>query len=176
MLDEFDIKLIKALQENGRASYVDLAESLGVVEGTIRKRIGDLQKSKMLKISAEPNLRALGYNFMSVVGMQVNMSELKKISAALSVKPNICYLAFVAGRYDLLSIIVSRSTEELALIIENDISTIPGIIRTETFINLDIVKGGLLKFDTTELINNLFKNLQVMPSRKKKRILNGNGK
>jgi len=44
MLDEFDLKLIQALQKNGRASYVELAESLGVVEGTVRKRVNALQK------------------------------------------------------------------------------------------------------------------------------------
>ncbi|MDD5702403.1 MAG: Lrp/AsnC family transcriptional regulator [Dehalococcoidales bacterium] len=173
MLDEFDLKLIQALQKNGRASYVELAESLGVVEGTVRKRVNALQKSKIIKISAEPNLRVLGYNFISVVGMQVNMSDLKKISASLAKKPNICYLAFVTGRYDLLSIIISRSTEELAQIIENDISTIPGILRTETFINLNIVKGGLLEFDTIDIVSRLFNELKPLPSRKIKKLLNG---
>lgn len=42
MLDEFDLKLIKALRENGRATYVDLAKGLGVVEGTVRKRVNEL--------------------------------------------------------------------------------------------------------------------------------------
>jgi Lrp/AsnC family transcriptional regulator for asnA, asnC and gidA len=155
MFDELNLKLIQALKENGRASYVELAKSLGVVEGTVRKRVQELQTSGKIKFSAEPNLEALGYKLISMIGMQINMAELKKVSSALADKPNVCYLAFVTGRYDLLSFIISRSTEELARIIENDISTIPGVLRTETFINLDIVKGALLEFDITGIIDRL---------------------
>jgi Lrp/AsnC family transcriptional regulator for asnA, asnC and gidA len=171
MLDEFDLKLIQALRENGRASYVDLAKTLGVVEGTVRKRIHELQKSGIIKVTAVPDLRALGYNITSLVGLQINVSELKKVSSALAQKPNICYLAFVTGRYDLIAVIISRSTAELARIIEEDISPVPGILRTETFINLDIVKGGLLEFDTADILNSLFNKLQSVPSRKKKRMV-----
>ena len=39
MLDELDTKLIKELQKSGRQGYVALAKLLGVVEGTVRKRV-----------------------------------------------------------------------------------------------------------------------------------------
>ena len=113
MLDEFDLKLIKALRENGRATYVDLAKGLGVVEGTVRKRVNELLRSGIIRVSAIPDLRTMGYNFISLIGLQIKMSELKKVSHVLAGKPNICYLAFVTGRYDLLAIVASRSTDEL---------------------------------------------------------------
>lgn len=168
MFDELDLQIIQALQENSRASYVDLAKSLGVVRDTVKKRIQEMQKSGLLKISTKPNLQALGYNFMSMVGMQINISELTRISEALAKKPNVCYLACVTGRYDLVAIIISRSAEELKRIIESDISSVQGILRTETFVSLDIVKGGLLEFDTTDIINRLFSELKTLSANKKK--------
>tara|TARA_Y100000310_G_C19974683_1_gene487052 strand:+ start:278 stop:412 length:135 start_codon:yes stop_codon:yes gene_type:complete len=39
MIDDIDQQLIKELQRNGRESYLDLAKLLGVVEGTVRKRV-----------------------------------------------------------------------------------------------------------------------------------------
>ncbi|MCL0080456.1 Lrp/AsnC family transcriptional regulator [Dehalococcoidia bacterium] len=155
MIDELDRKLIQELQKSGRQSYVDLARMLGVVEGTVRKRVKDLQNRKIIKIVAVPNPRELGYSFISIMGLQVRMADLRKVADDLAQKPNVCYLAFVTGRYDLMAIIMTRSSEELSHFIETEISAIPSILRTETFVNLDIIKGGAPWLDTTQLISNL---------------------
>jgi Lrp/AsnC family transcriptional regulator, regulator for asnA, asnC and gidA len=169
MVDELDLQLIQALEKDGRASYVDLAESLSVGRETVKKRIQELEQSGLVKISTSPNMEALGYSFMCVVGMQVDVSQLTQISNSLAKKPNICFLACVTGRYDLLAIVISRSAEEFKDIIEKDISSTHGILRTETFINLDIIKGRLLEFETTDILNLLFGKLDTLPSRRGKK-------
>lgn len=166
MIDELDRRLIQELQKNGRQGYVNLAKVLGVAEGTIRKRIKNLQSRNIMNITAVPNPRTLGYNVFSIMGFQVRMAYLRNVAEELVHKPNICYLAFVTGRYDLLAIIMTQSPEELSHSIEQEISTIPGILRTETFVNLDIVKGGWLGLDTTQLIN----NISVPPPKKDRRM------
>ena len=155
MIDELDQKLIRELQKNGRQSYVNIAKMLGIVEGTVRKRVKDLTDRNIIKIVAVPNPRELGYNFISVMGLQVRMADLRKVAENLAEKPNVCYLAFVTGRYDLMAIIVTRSSEELSHFIEKEISALPSILRTETFVNLDIIKGGRPGLDTTQLIGNV---------------------
>ena len=102
-----------------------------------------------------PNPRELSYNFISIMGLQVRVADFRKVADDLAPKPNICYLAFVTGRYDLMAIIMTQSSEELSHFIETEISAISGILRTETFVNLDIIKGGASWLDTTQLISNL---------------------
>jgi Lrp/AsnC family transcriptional regulator for asnA, asnC and gidA len=155
MVDELDRKLIQELQKSGRQSYVAIARTLGVVEGTVRKRVKDLLDRNIMKIVAAPNLRELGYNFISIMGLQVRMADLRKVAENLAQKPNVCYLAFVTGRYDLMAVIMTRSSEELSHFIEKEISAVPSILRTETFVNLDIIKGGWPGLDTTQLISNV---------------------
>jgi Lrp/AsnC family transcriptional regulator for asnA, asnC and gidA len=155
MIDELDRRLIEELQKSGRQGYVDLAKVLGVVEGTVRKRVKNLQNGNIMKIVAVPNPRALGYNLLSVMGLQVRMADLRKVAEKLAQKPNICYLAFVTGKYDLIAIIITQSSEELSHFIEKEISALPSILRTETFVNLDVIKGGWLELDTTQLISNV---------------------
>ena len=155
MIDDFDRRLIQELQKNGRQSYVDLARRLGVVEGTVRKRIKYLLGRDILKIIAVPNVRKLGYGFISVMGLQVRMADLRKVADNLAQNQHVCYLAFVTGRYDLMAIIVTQSPEELSQFIEKEISAIPSILRTETFVNLDIIKGAAGMLDTIQLIRNL---------------------
>jgi Lrp/AsnC family transcriptional regulator for asnA, asnC and gidA len=155
MVDELDLKLMQELQKNGRGAYVALAKMLGVVEGTVRKRVKNLLSKNIIKIVAVPNPRALGYSFLSIMGLQVRMADLRKVADNLAQKPNVCYLAFVTGRYDLMAIIMTRSPEELSQFIEKEISALPSILRTETFVNLDIIKGGWPGLDATQLISNI---------------------
>jgi len=155
MIDELDLKLIQELQEDGEQSYVGLGRTLGVVEGTVRKRLKNLKDEKIMKIVGVPDVSKLGYGLMNLMALQVRMAELREVADALVRKSNVCYLAFVTGRYDLIAVIVTRTPQELSQFIENEISSIPGILRTETFVNLDIIKGGWSGIDTTQLINNL---------------------
>jgi len=140
MLDRLNQKLIQILQNNGRQSYTELAKMLGVTEGTVRKRVKDLQKRNIIKIVAVLNPYEIGYNFISFMALQVRMADLRQVGEMLAQKPNIYYLAFVTGRYDLLAMVICRSAEELSNFIKEHISTIPSIIRTETFVNLEAIK------------------------------------
>lgn len=155
MIDELDLKLMQELQEDGRARHVNLAKKLDVVEGTVRKRIKNLVENDIIKTIAVPNLRKLGYNFMSFMALEVQLASLREIADNLAKKPNVCYLAFVTGRYDMIAVVMTRSPEELAHFIEKEISAIPSILRTETFVNLEILKGGWPMIDTTQLLNNV---------------------
>jgi DNA-binding Lrp family transcriptional regulator len=141
MIDKLDCELIKELQKDGRQTYIELGKKLGVVEGTVRKRVKALIDSDVIRVVAVPNLANLGYEFTCAMGLQVRMADLRKVAETLAKSPNVCHLAFVTGQYDLMARIVTRSPEELSHFIENEISAIPSVLRTETFVNLDIIKG-----------------------------------
>ncbi len=152
MVDELDLKLIRELQKDGRATHVELARKLNVVEGTVRKRIRKLELDGVMKTMAVPNLRELGYDFVGFMALQVQVSRLREIADKLVQKPNVCYLAFVTGRFDMIAIVMTRSPQEFARFAEKEISTIPSILRIETWVNLETLKGGWLSMDTTRLL------------------------
>ena len=141
MLDKLNQKLIQELQNNGRQSYTELAKMMGVTEGTIRKRVKDLQNLDVIRIRAVVDPSKIGYSFISVMAFQVRMADLRQVAEVLARKPNVYYLTFVTGRYDLLAMVMCRSPEELANFIKEHISSIPSIIRTETFVNLEVIKS-----------------------------------
>ena len=155
MIDELDLKIIVELQRDGRQTNIELARKLGVVEGTIRKRVKALQDNEYIRIVAVPHLRELGYRCVSTIAMQVQLKMLRKVGQALAVKPNVGYLAFVTGRYDLLAVVMTPSSDDISNFIEKEITPIPGIMRTETFVNLDVLKGGWYGIDTSQIVNNL---------------------
>lgn len=153
-MDTLDLKLVRELQENGRRSNVELAKVLGVAEGTIRRRIRVLTDNKVIRITATLNPYKLGYGFVSVMGIQVKIADLRRVGEILAQKPNIYYLAFVTGGYDLLAIVISRTPEELSDFIKEQISAIPSIVRTETFVNLEVIKSPwLVSLNALELLS-----------------------
>jgi len=158
MLDKLDKELILELQENGRQSFVDLARLLNVSEITIRRRVKRLRDSGIINIVAIPNLDAIGYDFVAIVGLQVHLPDLQGVATQISSYSKVCYLAKVTGRYDLMAIIVAKSSKEFADFLQDVISNIPGVARTETFVNLNKYKGQAVTLDikdTSHLIGSL---------------------
>jgi|Deesub1362A_J573_1020465.scaffolds.fasta_scaffold07056_1 Lrp/AsnC family transcriptional regulator for asnA, asnC and gidA len=153
MIDDLDRRLIEELQKDGRQAYVELAKKLGVAEATVRKRVKQLLRNDLMRIVAVPNVRRLGYGFIGIIGLQVRIDDLRLVAEKLAENRHVCYLAFVTGRYDLMAIVITKSPEELARFIEKEISAIPSILRTETFVNLDIIKGVAGLLDTIQLID-----------------------
>ena len=153
MVDDLDLNIIQILEQDGRKNYTDIAKQLGVVEGTVRKRVKSLIDNKIISIRATPNPHGIGFNVIAIMGLQVQMSALRHVAQILEAKPNVQWLAFVTGRYDLMAIVIEKTTEDLSKFIEEEISAIPSIVRTETFVNLDIVKG--LLSNTVSLIETI---------------------
>ncbi len=155
MLDKLDQDIILELQKDGRQSYADLSRMLGVTETTVRNRVKNLVEEGIIKISALPDLEALGYGFISIVGMQVQLADLRNVATKLIKHPNVCYLANVTGRYEFVAIIVTKTSREFADFMEKVVSAIPSIMRTETFVNLNIYKGQATGLDTAHLVSKL---------------------
>ena len=152
MIDQLDQELIIELQKDGRRSYVELAETLHISEATARNRVRRLLNTGAVKATVVPDLQQLGYQFVAIVGIQVRLAELRPIMRELVQHANVCYLVNVTGRYDMIGIIVTRTSSEFADFIENTVSLIPGVDRTETFVSLNVFKGESLGLDTIGLL------------------------
>jgi Lrp/AsnC family transcriptional regulator, regulator for asnA, asnC and gidA len=155
MIDEIDRRLMMELQKDGRIPYADLARKLGVVEGTIRKRIKRLQRNNLFKIVGVPNVQTLGYDLIGIMGLQIRMPDMESVGEALRKYDNVCYIAFVLGTFEIIAIVMTRSREELADFIMHELSKIPGILKTDTFSTLKIIKGQTNLLDTAALVENL---------------------
>jgi len=154
MIDKLDKKIITELGGNARRSYTELAKLLGVSEGTVRNRVKNLQKNNIIKLEAVINPYSIGYNFITIMALEVKVADLSEVADMLVKIPNVYYLAFVTGRYDLVAILMSRSTQELSNFIKDHISSVPSIIRSETLVNLEVLKSPWASaWDINQLIN-----------------------
>jgi len=141
MLDSLDQKLMQQLHNDGRQSNVDLAKMLGVAESTIRNRIKKLVNSGIMKIVAVPDPLKLGYGCISIVGLQVKLSDLKQVAEKLAQSPTVFFVASTTGRFDLIMILLLHTPQELSDFMNKEVFTSPGVLRSETFICVEITKN-----------------------------------
>ena len=140
-LDELDDKLISLLQTNGRASNIELAKMVGVSEGTIRRRFRNLIKDEVIRVVAIPDPAKLGRGTTALIGLQVDPSEVDPVAAALALVPEVQYVSVTTGAFDVFLWVALGSPEELSAFLRLQVGSIPGVRRTETFVNLSIRKN-----------------------------------
>src|SRR5262245_43096511 len=70
-LDAIDLTIIKILQNDGRAAFTAIAKQLGISEGAVRNRVGQLIESKILRIIGVADPMALGYDAYAMIGLKL---------------------------------------------------------------------------------------------------------
>jgi Lrp/AsnC family transcriptional regulator for asnA, asnC and gidA len=134
--DETDWKIIKILQE----SYVPnntIARELGISEGTVRARLKKLKEAGILQVRALINPDVLENKQLVLVAMRVAESKLLDLKAEeLSHLPNVLSVSIASGRYDLVAEVLLDSNRGLVQFLTEELSTVEGILSSESFIML----------------------------------------
>ncbi len=138
--DETDMKIIKELRENGRASYREIADKIEVSPGTVQNRIEKLEEEGIIKsYHAVVNWEELGFEITSIIGLQVDSSALDRIEKKLQDNPNVFAVYTVTGEFDLFIAVKYKSMQELDNFVKKDLAQ-PEIEKTTTFIVLETNK------------------------------------
>ena len=139
-MDELDTKIVQLLQADGRASNAHIARIVGVSEGTVRRRLRRLVQDEIVKVIAVPNLGKMGYNTAALIGLQTDPGRVDDVAEAIATLEEAQYVAVTTGAYDVFTWVGLTSASELGAFLRSKIGTIPGVRRTETFVNLAIKK------------------------------------
>lgn len=139
-LDSLDWDMMAHLRENGRLSVAELAARLGVSEPTARKRLRNLLDSEYIRIVALPSQGRIGFGIDLLVNVQVEMGKVREVAEELAVMEEITYVGVMLGAYDLVLAASFASREEVYEFLFHKIPQIPGVIRTESFYILQVVK------------------------------------
>lgn len=139
-MDELDGRIIEILQKDGRASNAHIAREVGVSEGTVRRRLRRLIQDGVIDVIAVPNLEKMGYKTAALVGLQTDPGRIDSVADALSQLPEVHFVALTTGAQDIFIWVALGSSEELGEFLRNRVGVIPGVRRTETYVNLAIKK------------------------------------
>jgi DNA-binding Lrp family transcriptional regulator len=135
-IDELDARLIRALCETPRAGVMELARQLGVARGTVQARLDKLQQRGVISgFDPDLDLRAMGYDVLAFVGLEIAQGRLADVAEHLCEIPEVLEIHSVTGPADLHCRVAARTNEHLQTVIGR-ILEVQGIDRTATQIVL----------------------------------------
>lgn len=142
-LDEFDRKIIDALQANGRLSNIDVAERVGLSHSSCSRRIARLERDGVIVgYRALTDRQKLGLTVRAycgvvrdaTVGWEELAHDLESIEGVVSVFA-------VSGDDDLMLEIVARDMQHYSQVVLKDVFNTKGVNRTRSSFVLSEVKS-----------------------------------
>lgn len=139
-MDELDNLIIKQLQQDGRKPFTNIAQKLGVTEGTIRNRVRRLLDKQAVQIIGVIDPHQIGYDAPAWIGVTVHPAQLEEAAQQIGALPEVSYLIMVSGEYDLIVEVLCRNREHLASFIREHLQKVEGVQRTQTSLILHTYK------------------------------------
>lgn len=131
-LDATDRQLLEALQRDGRASYADLAELVGLSPAATRLRVQRLLDGGAVQVVGVTDPLALGYPVMAALGVRVERN-VRAVADRIADIDGVIYVVLTSGSFDLLVEVVCEDSARLLAVIDDEIRSIPDVRSVESF-------------------------------------------
>jgi len=106
-MDKVDLEILTILKEDARAKYVEVAESVGLTEGAVRRRVKQLMKQGVIKRFTVETAT----EFEGIVLVETDPMATKKVT--LNIGRIAARVFEVSGDYDIAALIQAYTIEDL---------------------------------------------------------------
>jgi Lrp/AsnC family transcriptional regulator, regulator for asnA, asnC and gidA len=138
-IDQVSRAIIEQLQSDGRRSYASIGTAVGLSEAAVRQRVQKLVDTGVMQIVAVTDPMQIGFARQAMIAISVN-GGIESVAEQLSKIDEVDYIVITAGAFDLMAEVVVQDDAHLLDLVSNRIRAIPGVVRTETFLYLKLVK------------------------------------
>ncbi|RLI83277.1 AsnC family transcriptional regulator [Archaeoglobales archaeon] len=139
-LDALDIKILVELQDDARKSLREIAEKLGVAEGTVYNRINKLRRIGVIeRFIPVIDHSKLGFNLIAVIGVTAEGGHLVEIEEKIAKEPYVTALYDVTGEFDMMLVAKFRDRETLNSFVKR-VAGMEHVVKTYTMLVLNVVK------------------------------------
>jgi len=143
--DKLNKAIVSLLQQDGRMPFSEIAGALNVSEGTIRNRVNSMKQAGALRIAALTDPVQVEYKTEAMLGLQVASDTTPAaVADRLGAYPEVVFVLWVSGRFDLLVEIVSDAHDEYLNFLESQIYNQADINSVEVMSGLKNFKNQFL--------------------------------
>lgn len=140
-IDDLDVEILSQVGSDGRKSYADIAEELGVSAGTIRNRLSQLQNQGTVFFVGRINPSHLGLHAYAIIHLRISPTSLiNQVVEQLSTFPEVSFLATITGEYDLHMDVMCTHNDHLMALLSERVQKIEGVVDTKTTMMLYVHK------------------------------------
>ena len=126
-LDALDISILRQLEEDGRRSYSEMAESLGVAVSTVSARVTKLIERGVVSIFASINPQKVGLEAPATLLISIEPRHFDHVVETIIALPEIIYASMTTGRYNLVIDVFCRDAQHLSELVTRRLYALEGI-------------------------------------------------
>jgi Lrp/AsnC family transcriptional regulator for asnA, asnC and gidA len=120
-------------------AYSTIGKAVGMSEAAVRQRVQKLVDGGVMQIVAVTDPMQIGFARQAMIGISAS-GDVEAIAAQLAEIDEVDYIVVTAGSIDLLIEVVVEDDEHLLRLVNGRIRAIKGVIKTESFLYLKLVK------------------------------------
>jgi Lrp/AsnC family transcriptional regulator for asnA, asnC and gidA len=139
-IDKVDVKILKALLQDPRTSFAQIAKDCERSTNAIRMRFKRLNKDGVITGAImQVNPKSLGYDCVAQLGIQADVNEEINVLEFLEKIPSVIWSNQQIGKYNLVSFLALKNVDEIAHMAEH-VKNHPNVLDVEVGIWVDVVQ------------------------------------
>lgn len=140
MIDEFDKKILNALNKNARVSFRQVAKKLRISPATLHNKVKKLEDTGVLKgYIPLVDKESVGYHLMAIIGLRVKQEMDAKVQEEISKLPQVGAIYEITGDWDLILICYFKGRKDLTYFLKKELP-LSNIERAITHLVLNVIK------------------------------------
>ncbi len=143
-LDKIDTRILEILQRDGRASVVDIANTIGLSPTPCARRIKQLESAGVIQsYAAIVDPKKAGYTIQAMVQVKLEQhtdERVEQFERSILERPEVLACFAMTGEMDFLLHVVARDIEALSEFTLKRLLRIPGVRDVRSSIVLDTLK------------------------------------
>lgn len=139
-VDLLDQHIVELLARDSGQSTNSIAKKLKVHPTTIRRRIKELVRNKVIRFVAAVDPVKMGFSLSAVIAFDVEPTKLKSAVKLLASRRDVIWCSTTTGRFDIIVLVRVASTDELSELLEDILGKVEGLRNSETFVCLNVEK------------------------------------
>jgi Lrp/AsnC family transcriptional regulator, leucine-responsive regulatory protein len=143
-IDQFDEKLLRALQGNARATSFELAEVVGLSPSSCQRRQRELEQRGIIRgYRADIDPAVLGQSFTVFAAVQLERhvrSDVQAFQKAVSQLPGVLEVHHIAGAFDYLLRVAVADLASYEIFHADRLTALPGVVHITSYVVMSTLR------------------------------------
>lgn len=143
-LDRYDRAILKTLQENGRASNVELSDRANLSAPQCYRRVRRMESDGIIRgYAAQVDPAAIGFGVIAFVNLNIDREQYKharSLEKAIRQFPEILECYTISGDFDYLLKVVAADLKSLSSFLTDRLMQVPGVSGVRSMVCLEEIK------------------------------------
>lgn len=144
-IDEKDNQIVNILLEDGRMSFTDIGEKVGLSRTAVKNRVAALEGSGIIKgYRAVINPLETPEMMTFVVNIETKAEHFEAAKQAFADAAETVTLVHTTGSCHLLAICVSQDIKSMRVFVNKLYKDVPGIVSINAHSIMEVIKGSVI--------------------------------